>query len=162
MGKSTQLKLNHCLILDVSQTSVAGPTSFDSSMFSQVTEEVVTTSSGSTILPPPSSIMKPEDNYPPPVGMDVINIAPQPGGSAEVSQEGSTHKSHKVKKKKKKSKKHKHKHKHEKGDKDKDKSGWLERKLHTGGLVDPPLSSDASNANSPYVNTPSSPEFEEI
>ena len=71
-------------------------------------------------------------------------------------------KPHKVKKKKKKNKhKHKHKHKHEKHDKDKDRDTDVEksRPLASSIILGHPLSSDASNANSPAThNAPSSPE----
>ena len=70
-------------------------------------------------------------------------------------------KSHKAKKKKKKNKhKHKHKHKHDKSDKDKPMK--LDKTPISSIILEHPLSSDASNVNSPVVQAPSSPEFEVI
>ncbi len=88
--------------------------------------------------------------------------SPVASGGGEDSHGGS--KSHKAKKKKKKNKhKHKHKHKHDRGDREKLK---LDKNLLSGIILEHPLSSDASNANSPMVHLspegPSSPEFEVI
>lgn len=89
---------------------------------------------------------------------------PSPLSSTGIPEEGSSNpgKPHKAKKKKKKKdKKHKHKHKHDK----ERREGDVDRPLavSSGIILGHPLSSDASNANSPAThNAPSSPEYEVI
>ena len=80
--------------------------------------------------------------------------------SGEDSNQGRLHKA----KKKKKKNKHKHKHKHRHDRPEKDDKSKPERSHLSGLVLDLPLSSDASNANSPQVthSQPSSPEFEVI